>query len=73
MTGGTIPGDGAYQMRNRNFFQTLVKEGPEGFATEDDIHLKNEIFQERTAGDELYPGDKRKWEPNTAVTEADMV
>ncbi|KAL9136955.1 MAG: hypothetical protein Q9175_001835 [Cornicularia normoerica] len=73
LTGGKIASDRGYELHDGNFFQKFIGEGPRGFATEDGIHLKSEILQERAVGDELYQGDKRKSASVTAATEADMV
>ena len=73
LTGGNIASDRGYELHDRNFSENFIVEGPGGFATDNGIHLKSEVLQERAAGDELNQGEVCIWAPITAVTEADMV
>ena len=61
--------DRGYELRGCNFVHNNEREGPEGMATEDGIHVKSETLQEREAGHTIYTGHERIWAP----TETDMV
>ena len=73
LTRSRIAGDWGYELHDSNSLQAFVGEVPRGFATEDGVHVKSEILQERAAVDELYWENKSKGPPCTAVREADMV
>ena len=73
LTRSRIAGDRGYEVHDSNSLQAFVGEVLRGFATEDGVHLKSEILQERAAVDGLYWENKRKWPPFTAVREANMV
>lgn len=61
--------DREYELHGCNFVYNNEHEDPGVLATEDGIHPKREVLQEREAGHTLYTGHERIWAP----TEIDMV
>ena len=69
LAGSIISGDRGYELSGCNFVHNIEREGSGGLATEDGIHVKSEILQDREAGHTLYTGHERIWAP----TETDIV